>query len=51
MGSVGFHLPVALGATLVPSATLALEGRLGRVAGVLFLSLYAAYIGAAISAS
>jgi cation:H+ antiporter len=44
------HLPVALVATLVLCATLALRGGLGRPAGIFFLALYAAYIAAAIAA-
>jgi cation:H+ antiporter len=44
------HLPVALAATLVLCATLALRGGLGRPAGIFFLALYAAYIAAAIVA-
>jgi cation:H+ antiporter len=46
----GLHLPVALGATLVLCATLRFGSGLSRVAGVLFLGLYAAYISAAITA-
>jgi cation:H+ antiporter len=44
------HLPVALGATLVLCATLALRGGVSRLAGALFLGLYAGYIAAAIAA-
>jgi len=44
------HLPVALGATLVLCATLALRRGLTRPVGALFLSLYGAYIAAAIAA-
>ena len=43
------HLPVAVAATLVLCATLRLRDGLSRTVGVLFLSLYSAYIAAAIA--
>jgi cation:H+ antiporter len=45
------HLPVALGATIVLCATLRLRGGLSRIAGGLFVGLYAGYVAAAIAAS
>jgi cation:H+ antiporter len=46
--SVDLHLPVAVASTLVLSATLGLRGGIGRLEGIMFLTLYAVYIGAAI---
>jgi cation:H+ antiporter len=43
------HLPTALVATLVLCTTLRLQGGLSRTAGAFFLTLYAAYIAAAIT--
>ena len=45
------HLPVAVGATLLFCLILGVRGGLGRIAGAMLVSIYAAYIAVAITLS